>query len=145
MRRRCSRHWSLAFGLIGYTGPVNPPLTIESRMRRPMLPERRDAPATATVVGASSGRIDAVVASAWRRSAAATDSTVGPSERRTVMVAFSDFDRSSNRVAEHIEHRVVLWQDPRFEAPESICPGHRRETFQQDRAVAFALKRIADR
>ena len=61
------------------------------------------------------------------------------------MAPFSDFDRSSNRVAEHIEHRVVLGQDPRFEAPESICPGHRREPFQQDRAESLALKRIADR
>ena len=61
-----------------------------------MLPGVRDAPTTATACGSNSGRSDAAVASASRRSAAFTDAPVGSIDSCTFTQPRSDFDRISN-------------------------------------------------
>ena len=62
---------------------------------KPIWAGSRDAPMTATAAGCISGRIDATVATAWRRSAATTDPVVAFNDSSTVMQRRSDFERIS--------------------------------------------------
>jgi hypothetical protein len=50
-----------------------------------------------------------------------------------------------SRVVEYLEHRRVFGQDRRFEPPESVRRGRRRQPLQQDRAETFALEAVGHR
>ena len=74
---------TLAFGLMGYTGPLKRLCTRYSKMRKPMLLGSREAPITATPLGLKKGRIEATVAIRSRISKLSTLSRFGKIEKLT--------------------------------------------------------------